>query len=110
MSIVADTFAKLEEANLDEHAISRATGADVRTVERWKAGSIKTPHRRHTEALLRLAAAVRYSMKYMDVDDAWIWLHSPNPFLDHKAPIDLLQTDYERVMKALDAEAEGVFA
>lgn len=38
------------------------------------------------------------------------WLLSPNEFLDHEKPIDLLgQGEYRRVLGAVEALAEGVF-
>ena len=45
----------------------------------------------------------------MDREQAWAWLHAPNPYLNHKAPIDVLATDYRQVFDALEAEAEGVY-
>lgn len=39
------------------------------------------------------------------------WLLSPNASLDHDKPIDLLRAgEYRRVLGAVEAMAEGVFA
>ena len=39
------------------------------------------------------------------------WLLSPNPSLDHHKPVNLLRTgEFRRVLGAIDAMAEGVFA
>ena len=109
MSMVMETLQSLrDEGEILAPDVARVVGSHVRTVGRWKVGASEPPNSKK-QMLLHLQAAVRAARKYMGRDQAWAWLHSPNPYLDHAAPLDLVATDYRRVIAALEAEAEGVY-
>jgi uncharacterized protein (DUF2384 family) len=109
MSVAIETLERLqEEAGLRTDDVARVTRSSRRTVERWRAG-VSDPPASTKELLLYVAAAVRQARKYMTKDQAWAWLHSPNPYLDNNIPLDVLGSDYKRVLNALEAEAEGVY-
>jgi len=108
MGLVAKTLDQLErEGEISDSDVARVVGSHVRTVERWKAGPTAPPPKKK-ELLLYLSAAVKQARRYMDKEQAWAWLHSPNPYLDNAIPLDVLAKDYRKVFDALDAEAEGV--
>ncbi len=109
MSVAVETLARLDsEGGLKTDDVARVMRATRRTVERWKTGE-SDPPAATKELLLYVAAAVRQARKYMTKDQAWAWLHSPNPYLDNNIPLDVLANDYKRVFNALEAEAEGVY-
>ena len=84
------------------------TRATPRTVERWWKGDSEPPATTK-ELLLYVDAAVKRARKYMTKQQAWVWLHSPNPYLDNDIPLDVIGRSYKRVLNALEAEAEGVY-
>jgi uncharacterized protein (DUF2384 family) len=109
MSVAVETLERLQaDGGLKIDDVVRVTGATRRTVERWRSG-VSDPPASTKELLLYVAAAVRQARKYMSKDQAWAWLHSPNPYLGNDIPLDVLASDYKRVFNALEAEAEGVY-
>jgi hypothetical protein len=109
MSVAVDTLRRLHaEGGLGPDDVARVTRSTRRTVERWKKGA-SDPPAATKELLLYADAAVRQARKYMTRDQAWAWLHSPNPYLDNNIPLDVLANDYKSVFNALEAEAEGVY-
>jgi len=108
MGLVAETLDRLQdEGEITESDVARVVGTHVRTVERWKAGSTMPPATKK-ELLLYLSAAVKQARRYMDREQAWAWLHTPNPYLNNQVPLDVLGKDYRKVFDALEAESEGV--
>ena len=110
MGLVANTLRRLhEEAEITTQDVVRVVHTHARTVERWKSGDTEPPQSKK-EQLLLLSAVVGQARRLMDSEQAWAWLHSPNPYLDNAIPLDVLSQDYRRVLDALNAEAEGVYA
>jgi uncharacterized protein (DUF2384 family) len=109
MGLVANTLHRLhEEGEITTQDVVRVVHTHARTVERWKNGDTEPPQSKK-EQLLILSAVVTQARRHMDREQAWAWLHSPNPYLDNAIPLDLLAHDYNRVLNALAAEAEGVY-
>jgi hypothetical protein len=109
MGIAAETLRRLRnDGGLENGDVARVTRTTQRTVERWSKGA-SDPPASTKELLLYVDAAVRRARKYMSREEAWAWLHSPNPYLDNDVPLDVLANDYKRVLNALEAEAEGVY-
>ncbi len=106
--------AKLEQASsaieLDQADIARVLDANPRTVARWLHGDAE-PRPDARERLLELIAVLEQLSGVLKPAAAHDWLFTPNPSLDHHKPVDLLrERDYRRVLGAIDALAEGVYA
>jgi putative toxin-antitoxin system antitoxin component (TIGR02293 family) len=109
-----DLAQKLEQASslieLDQADIARVIEANPRTVARWFHGET-TPHPDTRELLLELIAVLEHLSGVLKPAAAHDWLFTPNPLLDHHKPVELLrEREYRRVLGAIDALAEGVFA
>jgi putative toxin-antitoxin system antitoxin component (TIGR02293 family) len=105
---------KLEHARsaieLDPAEIARALEANPRTVARWLHGETE-PRPDARERLLELIAVLELLSGVLNAEAAHDWLFTPNPALDHHKPVDLLrEREYRRVLGAIDALAEGVYA
>jgi putative toxin-antitoxin system antitoxin component (TIGR02293 family) len=110
---MAALAAKLEQASsaieLDRADIARVLEANPRTVARWIQGTEPRPDAR--ERLLELIAVLERLSGVLKPAAAHDWLFTPNPSLDHHKPVDLLrEREYRRVLGAIDALAEGVYA
>jgi putative toxin-antitoxin system antitoxin component (TIGR02293 family) len=106
--------AKLEQASsaieLDQADLARVLDANPRTVARWIQGDTE-PRPDARERLLELIAVLERLSGVLRPAAAHDWLFTPNPALDHHKPVDLLRgREYRRVLGAIDALAEGVFA
>ena len=59
--------------------------------------------------MLELRAVVDLARRVMRDEAARLWMRSPNPDLAYEKPLDLVANgDYQRVIDALLALAEGV--
>lgn len=108
--MVAPTFGPIRLARLfPARVIARATGADVRTAERWRSG--QSPQRRYLERMYELQAVLDTLGSGMSSDGKQAWLEAPSAFLGWKRPIDRLAAgDFEKVRAAAEAYAVGDFA
>lgn len=111
---MAELADKLERTrtllDLDQADIARVVDASPRTVSRWVSGQAE-PRPDARERLLELIAVLEHLSGVLKPAAAHDWLFTPNPMLDHHKPVDLLQDrEYRRVLAAVDAMAEGVFA
>jgi uncharacterized protein (DUF2384 family) len=81
-----------------------------RTVSRWLSRET-APRPEARERLLELIAVLEQLSGVLRPGPAHDWLFTPNPSLDHHKPIELLRGgEFRRVLAAIDAMAEGVFA
>lgn len=109
-----DLATRLQEAtervDLDRVDVARVLDTNPRTVSRWlQRQAVPRPDAR--ERLLELIAVLEHLSGVLRAEYAHDWLLSPNPMLDHEKPVDLLREgEYRRVLGAIDALAEGVFA
>lgn len=102
---MASTAAALR--SLPARVISEATGANVRTVERWRAGSGPRRHRYRT-ALDDLAATVELLGRGLAPRARQAWLTSRSAHLGWARPVDVLAAgEFERVRGAALAFAAG---
>jgi putative toxin-antitoxin system antitoxin component (TIGR02293 family) len=111
MSALAE---KLEHASsaieLDQADIARVLEANPRTVARWLHGETE-PRPDARERLLELIAVLELLSSVLKPAAAHDWLFTPNATLEHHKPVDLLrEREYRRVLGAIDALAEGVYA
>ena len=111
MAVLAE---KLEQASsaieLDQADIARVLEANPRTVARWLQGETQ-PRPDSRERLLELIAVLERLSGVLKPAAAHDWLFTPNPTLDHHKPVDLLrEREYRRVLGAIDALGEGVYA
>jgi hypothetical protein len=92
---------------LPARVISEATGANVRTVERWKAGS--GPRRRDYRTRLDdLSATLEVLGDGLSARGRQAWLTARSAYLGWQRPIDLLAAgEFERVHGAALAYASG---
>jgi hypothetical protein len=93
--------------SLPARIISEATGANVRTVERWRAGA--GPRRRQYRiALDDLASTLEVLGRGMAPRARQAWLTSRSAHLGWERPVDVLAAgDFERVRGAALAYATG---
>lgn len=68
--------------------IARATGANVRTAERWRGG--QSPQPRYLERMFELQAVLDVLGRGMTDAGKRAWLEAPNPALGWRRPIDEL--------------------
>lgn len=77
---------------------------------RWKDG-VEVPSLAAAKKLLDLEAVVRRALLLWEPDVARIWLESPNAYLDHARPIDVVLTrGASEVIEALDSALAGGYA
>lgn len=98
-----------EGAGLSRQDVAKVVGATPRTVFRWATGEI-SPRGPLRDRLLELAAVSQRLSKVMKPQAATAWLFTPNPLLRNRRPSDLIsEGEYQEVLNAIDAIAEGVF-
>lgn len=89
--------------------IARATGANVRTAERWRAG--QSPQRRYRDRMAVLQAVLDVLGRGMTGPAKRAWLEAPSPFLDWERPVDRLAGgDFAAVHAAAESYAVGDYA
>ncbi len=111
---MADIADRLEKARgqieLDQADLARMLQTNPRTVSRWLSRET-APRPDARERLLELIAVLEQLSGVLRAGPAHDWLFTPNPSLDHHKPIELLRAgEFRRVLAAIDAMAEGVFA
>jgi hypothetical protein len=92
---------------LPARVVSEATGANIRTVERWRAGS--TPRRHAYRIRLDdLAAVMELLGDVMAPRARQAWLTARSAYLGWQRPVDVLAAgDFDRVRGAALAYAGG---
>lgn len=86
--------------------IARATGANVRTAERWRVG--QAPQARYRDRIGELAAVLDLLGRGMTDDAKRSWLEAPNGSLRWARPIDRLAAgDFDAVRGAAEAYVVG---
>ena len=94
-------------AQLPARVISEATGANVRTVERWRAG-IGPRRRAFRTRLDDLSATLEMLGDAMTPRGRQAWLVARSAYLGWRRPVDLLAAgEFERVRGAALAFAAG---
>ena len=94
--------------SLPVRLLASATGADPRTVERWRAGSV--PRARYRARVDELGAVMAILSEAMPPDGRQAWLESRNPFLAWQRPADLLaEGRFDEVRGAAEAYQSGDF-
>ena len=89
--------------------IARATGANVRTAERWRAG--QSPQRRYRDRMSVLQAILDVLGRGMSEPAKRAWLEAPSPFLDFERPVDRLAAgDFAAVHAAAESYVVGDYA
>jgi uncharacterized protein (DUF2384 family) len=86
--------------------IARATGANVRTAERWRGG--QSPQARFRERIGELQAVLDILGRGMTDAAKRTWLEVPNAALGWKRPIDrLADGDFDTVRAAAESYVTG---
>lgn len=89
--------------------IARATGANVRTAERWRSG--QSPQARFRGRIGELQAILDLLGRGMTDDAKRDWLESPNAALGWQRPIDRLAGgDFDAVRGAAESYTVGDYA
>jgi uncharacterized protein (DUF2384 family) len=84
--------------------------ANPRTVARWLHGATE-PRPDARERLLELIVVLELLSGVLKPPAAQDWVFTPNAMLDHHNTADLLRgREYRRVLNAIDALAECVYA
>lgn len=106
-----------DSARLSERDIALATGADVRTIRRWRRDARngrRSEHgrwSRYDDALDELLAVVHILQKESLPPEAIrAWLRVPNEGLDHARPLELLDNPAEERLRVRRAASEYVAA
>lgn len=110
MAVVTHRLSEMvERLDLDHVDVARAVGANPRTVARWLHEQAE-PRRPGRDRLLEFLAVLEQLSAVIEPSAAHDWLFKPNPLLGHEKPADLIRRgEYQRVLGAIDALAEGVF-
>ena len=88
--------------------LARATGASVRTTERWRAG--QSPRLQYLERLYEMEAILDLLGRGMSLSAKRAWLETPNAALDWARPIDRLAAgEFHAVRKAAESYVVGDF-
>jgi uncharacterized protein (DUF2384 family) len=91
-------------------SLADALGVAKSQPSRWKDGA-EVPSLPTAKKLLDLDAVLRRALLLWEPDVARIWLRSPNAYLDHARPLDVVMTrGAGDVIAALDAALAGSFA
>jgi uncharacterized protein (DUF2384 family) len=86
--------------------IARATGANVRTAERWRSG--QSPQTRFRDRIGELQAVLDLLGRGMTDVAKRDWLEAPNAVLGWRRPIDrLAQGDFDAVRGAAESYVVG---
>ena len=86
--------------------IARATGANVRTAERWRTG--QSPQARFRDRIGELQAILDMLGRGMTDAAKRDWLEAPNAILDWQRPVDrLADGDFDAVRAAAESYAVG---
>jgi uncharacterized protein (DUF2384 family) len=86
--------------------IARATGANVRTAERWRSG--QSPQARFRDRIGELQAVLDILGRGMTDDAKRDWLEAPNAVLSWKRPVDRLAAgDFDAVRGAAESYSAG---
>lgn len=89
--------------------IARATGANVRTAERWRTG--QSPQPRFRDRMSALQSVLDALGRAMPQGAKRTWLESPSPFLGWDRPVDrLAKGDFAAVHGAAQQYAVGDYA
>lgn len=86
--------------------IARATGANVRTAERWRSG--QSPQARFRDRIGELQAVLDILGRGMTDAAKRDWLEAPNAILGWKRPVDRLAVgDFDAVRAAAESYTVG---
>jgi uncharacterized protein (DUF2384 family) len=86
--------------------IARATGANVRTAERWRSG--QAPQSRFRDRISAMQAALDVLGRGVSAQAKRAWLESPNPALGWDRPVDrLARGDFAAVYAAAESYTVG---
>jgi hypothetical protein len=86
--------------------IARATGANVRTAERWRSGQV--PQARYRDRIGELQAILEMLGRGMSDAAKRAWLEAPNATLDWSRPVErLADGEFERVRAAAESYLVG---
>ena len=86
--------------------IARATGANVRTAERWRSG--QSPQARFRDRIGELQAVLDMLGRGMSDPAKRAWLETPSPALGWRRPVDRLAAgDFDAVRAAAESYVVG---
>jgi hypothetical protein len=86
--------------------IARATGASVRTAQRWRSGG--SPQARYRDRIGELQAVLDLLGRGLSDGAKRAWLDAPNPLLGGLRPVDRLgEGDFQAVRDAAEAYLVG---
>jgi putative toxin-antitoxin system antitoxin component (TIGR02293 family) len=90
--------------------LAKLLGVTKSQPTRWRQGS-ERPSPQVARRLVDLEHIWVRALQLWDEDTARVWLQSPNAFLDHARPIDVLELrGASEVLDALDAAYSGAYA
>lgn len=99
----------IENLGLSNEELGGILTASARSVARWSAGDV-VPQKLNKQRLLDLAYVGDALAEVLPRDHANVWMFSPNKMLDHRRPADLVRDgEYQKVLDAIEAMADGVF-
>lgn len=90
--------------------LARTLGVSASQPSRWRSGA-ERPGLETAQRLLDLDHVIARALLLWQPDVAVTWLESPNAFLDHARPIDVvLSRGAGEVLDAIDAALSGAYA
>lgn len=88
--------------------LARATGANIRTAERWRAG--QSPRPRYLDRMYELQAILDLLGREMEPAAKRAWLEAPSPALGWRRPVDRIAAgDFDAVRAAAESYLVGDF-
>ena len=106
-----ESIEELEQGlGVSSEVLAGATGADRRSVERWRSGQAFPQHeaRRRLDRLAELLT--RLNGTFATADGVRLWMQTDNRYLGHLKPVEVARAGrLDRLEAALQALDAGVF-
>ena len=101
--------AVMDKTGLEATDIARIIDRPPRSVSRWLKEDVQ-PRWESRERLLEVIYVIERLGQVVEPSASQDWLFSPNPYLQHRKPVDLLQEgNFQEVLALIDALGEGVY-
>lgn len=98
------------DLQLTARDVAQVLDTNIRTIDRWKAGTSYPQHAARDRLIELEALATRLSETFTSSDAIRDWLHEDSRYLGGMAPIDAMRAGrLDRVNAALEALDSGVF-
>lgn len=98
----------IDNLGLTHDEIGQIVDASGRSVARWYNGEV-VPQKLNKQRLIELAYIAEQAAQVLPRDEANLWIFTPNRFLGHSSPADMIRAgEYRKVLDLIEAVADGV--